>query len=52
MALHGGGWGSGVPPGLQNHVRRPCGVGWVRFPHAPARLSANFRLLVNKSKLS
>lgn len=36
----GGGWGTGVPPGLQNRV---CPVDldrWVRFPRTPAKMNA------------
>lgn len=37
--LHGGGWSTGVSPGLQNRVRPVEQLGWVRFPRTPALLN-------------
>ena len=34
--FHGGGWGTGVLPGLQNRVGGMVCRRWVRFPHALA----------------
>ena len=34
---YGGGWGTGVLPGLQNRVRPVEQAGWVRFPRTPAK---------------
>lgn len=36
-SFYGGGWGTGVLPGLQNRAFGVVRRRWVRFPHAPAK---------------